>query len=87
MVQKRWSENLILGMEPKFHADWSKNRRDRGPGTYCIYNILFFSRFLDVTNASSVPRLIRNLILMILFFFRTFVSCVETEKSVKIDLI
>ena len=25
-----WSENLILGMEPKFHADWSKKRRDRG---------------------------------------------------------
>ena len=21
---------MILGMEPKFHADWSKNRRDRG---------------------------------------------------------
>ena len=21
---------MVLGMEPKFHADWSKNRRDRG---------------------------------------------------------
>ena len=58
-------------------------------GRVCIAYIIycFFSRFLDVTNASSVPRLIRNLILMILFFYRTFVSCVETEKSVKIDLI
>ena len=57
----RWSQNLILGMEPKFHADWSKNRRARGLCKYCVNNtILFFeiSRFLDVANTSSTPHLI-----------------------------
>ena len=31
----RWSEYLILGMGPKFNADWSKNKRDMG-GFECI---------------------------------------------------
>ena len=77
---------MILGMEPKFHADWSKNRRDRGLCMYCVYdNILFFqfSRFLDVAKAYSMPNLLRNLIMMILFFYRTLLSCLEAEKSVE----
>ena len=83
----RWSENLITGMEQKFHANWSKNRRDRGLCMYCVQNnILFFqiSIFLDVANASSMPHLLRNLILMILFlFYRTILSCVKGENCVK----
>ena len=58
--------------------------------TYCIYNTtLFFqiSRFLDVANTSSVLHLIRNLILMILLFYQTRLSCLEAENSVKIDFI
>ena len=29
-----------MGMEPKFHTDWSKNRRARGLCTYCVYNTI-----------------------------------------------
>ena len=49
--------------------------------------IYFFtiSRFLDVANASSMPHMLRNLILMILLFCRTLLSCLEAEISVKID--
>ena len=54
---------------------------------YCVYKkILFFldiSRFLDVANASGMPHLPRNLILMILLFYRTFLSCLEAENCVK----
>ena len=31
-------EILILGMEPKFHANWSKNRRIMVLCMYCKYN-------------------------------------------------
>ena len=53
----------------------------------CIaYVIIYcFSRFLDVANASSVPHMLRNLILMILLFCRTLLSCLEADISVKID--
>ena len=34
-----------------------------------------------------MPHLIRNLILMTLLFYRTLLSCLEAEKSVKIDFI
>ena len=47
-------------MEPKFHADWSRNRRDRGLCMYCVYNdILFFqiSSFLDVANVGMFDTL------------------------------
>ena len=36
-------EILILGMEPKFHANWSKNGRKRGLCMYCAYNNIFFT--------------------------------------------
>ena len=42
--------------------------------------IYCFSRFLDVANASNVPHMLRNLILMILLFYRTILSCLEPEK-------
>ena len=47
--------------------------------------ILFFYifRFLDVANASSMPHLPSNLILMILPFYRTILPCLEAEKCVK----
>ena len=45
----------------------------------------FISRFLDVANASSMPHLPRNLILMILFFYRTILSCLEAEKCVEFN--
>ena len=64
---------MILGLEPKLHADCSKNRQDMGLCMYCVYkNIYFFeiSRFLDVAKASSMLNLLRNLILMILFFLQ-----------------
>ena len=53
---------------------------------YCVYNnILFFyiSRFLDVADASIMPHLPRNLILMILLFYKTFLSCLEAQKCVR----
>ena len=36
-------------MEAIFHADWSKNGRDRGLCTYCVYHniVFFFSGYLD----------------------------------------
>ena len=46
----RLSENLILGMEPKFHAEWSKNRRDRAcavgllPLQKCDFFFALFTR-------------------------------------------
>ena len=50
--------------------------------TYCVYNnILFFldiSRFLDVANTSSMPR-------VLVFFYRTILSCLEAEKCVKFN--
>ena len=51
---------------------------------YCFFQI---SRFLDVAKAYSMPNLLRNLIMMILFFYRTLLSCLEAEKSVKINFI
>ena len=36
------------------------------------YFCRFMSRFLDIANASSTPHLPKNLILMILLFYRTF---------------
>ena len=45
----------------------------------CI-SIYGFSRFLDAANASSMPHLLRNLILMILLFYRTILSCLESEN-------
>ena len=46
---------------------------------------LDISRFLDIANASGMPHLLRNLILMILLFCRTLLSCLEAEISVKIE--
>ena len=58
-------------------------------GCACIAHITLncFSRFLDVANTSSMPHLIRNLILMNLLFYRTLLSCLVAEKSVEIDFI
>ena len=43
-----WSENLILGMEPKFHADWSKID-DIGARACIAYTTVYcFSRNLDI---------------------------------------
>ena len=44
-----------------------------------------FSRFLDAANASSMPHLLRNLILTILLFYRTILSCLESEKCVEFN--
>ena len=77
---------MILGMEPRFHADWFKNRRDRGLCMCCVFNnTLFFlmNRFIDAANAFTMPHLPRDLILMILPFYRTFLSCLEAEKFLK----
>ena len=43
-------------------------------------------RFLDVANASSIPHVLRNLMLMVFLFYRTILSCLETEKSVEFNL-
>ena len=48
----------------------------------CI-TIYCFSRYLDITKASSIPHLPRNLILKILLFYRTVLSCPKGEKFVK----
>ena len=48
----------------------------------CI-TIYCFSRYLDVAKASSIPHLPRNLILMMLFFYKTILSCLEAKKCVK----
>ena len=69
--------NLILALEPKFHADWSKKKDEIGGCAlityiYIVITIYCFFRFLDVTNASYMPHLIRNLILMIMFFTELF---------------
>ena len=87
----RWSEILILGMEPKCRLIQKQTRYISyipcmGLCMYCVYNnILFFQifRFLDVANASSMPHLPSNLILMILPFYRTILPCLEAEKCVK----
>ena len=42
-----------------------------------------FSRYLELANASRMPHLPRNLILMILLFYRTILSCLEADKCVK----
>ena len=47
-----------------------------------VNNNIFFSRFLDAANASSMSHLPRNLILMISLFYRTFLSSLEAEKCV-----
>ena len=45
--------------------------------------IYCFSRFLDVANTSSVPHMLRKMILLILLFYRTFLSSLEAEKCVE----
>ena len=50
-----------------------------------IYIFFQISRFLDVSNVSSMPHLPRNLIVVILLFYRTILSCLEAEKCVKFD--
>ena len=50
---------------------------------YCFFLQIF--RFLDVSNASSMPHLLRNLILMILFFYRSILSSLEAEKCVEFN--
>ena len=42
-------------MEPKFHADWSKSKRDRGLCMYCVYNNIFF--LLDIWISRRSQRL------------------------------
>ena len=44
---------------------------------------LTLSRFLDVANTSSMPHLIRNLILVVLFFYRTFYLVLKLRNLVK----
>ena len=56
-------------MEPKFHADWPKNRRASGRAGIAYNTLNWFSRFLDVSIASSMPHLIKIWILIILRFF------------------
>ena len=51
-VFDQWSENLILGMEPKFHA-WSKNRQDRGLCMYCVYNNILFLLNIQISIRSQ----------------------------------
>ena len=48
--------------------------------TYC------FSIFLAAANASSMPHLLRNLILIVFLLHRIILSCLETEKSVEFNL-
>ena len=81
--QWRKVKKMILGTEPKFHVDWSKNRQDRGLCMYYVYNnILFFqiSRFLDVANASIVSHMLRNLIRII--FFTELFCLVQKPRNV-----
>ena len=55
---------------------------------YCICVLFFFLLdfyISDVANACSMRHLIRNLVVMILFFYITILSCPEAEKFVKID--
>ena len=71
--QWRKVKKMILGTEPKFHVDWSKNKRDRG-----LYTFAF--RFLDKANTSSMSYMLTNLTMIIFPFYRAILSCLEAEK-------
>ena len=84
-LKMRCSKNLILGMEPRFHADRSKNRWYRGLCTYCVHSNIWLFSFLLAANTFSMPHLLINLILMILLFYRTILSCLESEKCAEFN--
>ena len=75
----RKSRKFDFDFEPKFHADWSKKRRDRGLYMYCV--LFFMSRFLDIADAPYAQKFDSD----DFPFYRTILSCVEAEKNVEVN--